>query len=196
MPILYSAVGKGDKAVSEYSSSRSSFQDVASKLIAKLAGVSLDRKTLKKDDNHFVYICDGGFTFLCITDSAVQTRVAFAFLEDVQKRWGDGSQASMFKEVLRDRMAYYSRAAVDKLAQVQGQVQEVKEIMLDNIDQVLRRGEKLEELGEKAQALEKGARDFKSGATSLKRAMWCRNVKLWIILIAIVLVCTYRLMNI
>ena len=50
-----------------------------------------------------------------------------------------------FAPVLRQHMEYVSHNAgeVDKVSKVQQQVSEVKEIMMDNIEKVLDRGEKI-----------------------------------------------------
>jgi vesicle-associated membrane protein 7 len=57
----------------------------------------------------------------------------------------------------------------------------------------LARGEQIELLVEKTSKLEEQAVDFKHVSNDLKKHMWWKNVKLWIIIISVLLVCTFRL---
>jgi len=66
----------------------------------------------------------------------------------------------------------YSRAAG-----VQARVDEVKQVMSDNIDKVLSRGEKLDVLVDKTDALQAEADRFVKGGRLLRRRMHCQNMK-------------------
>ena len=67
-------------------------------------------------------------------------------------------------------------------------VEEVKGQMVQNIDKVIERGERLDDLNERTENLNARAGEFQTVSTRLKRKLWWQNVKLWIILIIIVLV--------
>ena len=54
--------------------------------------------------------------------------------------------------------------------------------MMDNIEKVLARGERIEEVVKRTDEMATNAVQFKKAGTSLKRAMWFKNLKLWIIL--------------
>jgi len=83
----------------------------------------------------------------------------------------------------------------EKVERVQSQVDEVVGIMHSNIGKVLERGEKIEELDLKTVELQSQAKIFKKGAKRVRKQMWCRNLKLnmiiggicFLILIAIAL---------
>lgn len=68
--------------------------------------------------------------------------------------------------------------------------------MIDNIDKVLDRGEKINLLVDKTQDLTDTALDFRIKSKKLKRTMWWRNVKLLFILIFIILVRIFYLIKI
>lgn len=186
MPILYACVAKQGQIIADYSLQDTGMTDTVRKLISKIPP-GTHRKTYKKDEYHFHYVAELNTVFFCLTEAAFSVRVSFAFLDDIKSQWTDGAGAS-FRDVLSNKMAYYSKPGADKIAEVQGKVAEVKDIMLDNIESVLRRGEQLETLDTKAQQLQTGAKDFKSRATTLARTMWWKNFKIWLIIIAIVLV--------
>lgn len=134
---------------------------------------------------------DGTFliwSFCCVYDSTVKKDQAQSFLEKIcgltqiqreeEERWRVGDTLAAqecFAEVLLQRMeevTYRGRAAM-----VHEQVNSVKEQMGKNIDAILERGEKLEDLQEEATRLEEMSRSFKKGATKLRRVQMWQNAK-------------------
>ena len=57
------------------------------------------------------------------------------------------------------------------MLQVRGQLNEVKDIMVENIEKVLQRGEKIELLVDKTEALSQSAKRFQTQSKSLKNVM-------------------------
>jgi len=76
--------------------------------------------------------------------------------------------------------------ASKRLQQTQAQVDEVVDIMRVNVDKVLERDQKLSELDDRADALQAGASQFEASAGKLKRKFWWKNLKMMLILGAIV----------
>ena len=64
-----------------------------------------------------------------------------------------------------------------RMAQQQAQVNEVCGIMKDNLEKVLERDHKLNELDERADALQDGASQFEKQAGKLKNKFWLQNLK-------------------
>ncbi|XP_053196044.1 vesicle-associated membrane protein 8 isoform X2 [Scomber japonicus] len=75
-----------------------------------------------------------------------------------------------------------------KLDQVQGQVNEVKVILKDNINKVLERGDRLDDLIGKTDDLQASADSFQKTSTRVARKYWWKNVKLMIIIGVIVVI--------
>jgi hypothetical protein len=78
-----------------------------------------------------------------------------------------------------------------KFAQVQKQTIELKEIMIDNIEKTIRRGEELESLENRAEQLHEASTCFYKKSKSLKWKERWNAVKFWIlgvIILAIVVV--------
>jgi len=98
----------------------------------------------------------------------------------------------IFARVLQIQMNFYSKdPEADRITKVRGEIDEVKSVMVANIEKVLERGEKIELLVEQTEALQHNAFEFKKGSTQLKRAMWWKNMKITIILILVVLAVVY-----
>eukprot|EP00117_Sycon_ciliatum_P029002 scpid97512/ scgid23196/ Vesicle-associated membrane protein 3; Cellubrevin; Synaptobrevin-3 &gt; Vesicle-associated membrane protein 3; Cellubrevin; Synaptobrevin-3 len=94
-----------------------------------------------------------------------------------------------FSELERSSVPSLAMAASgQKLEQVQQQVDEVTHIMKKNVDYVLERDAKLQDLDDRAEELQVGANQFERQAKKIKNKMWWKNVKMWIILIVVLLV--------
>ncbi|KAL7847795.1 hypothetical protein AOLI_G00225130, partial [Acnodon oligacanthus] len=78
--------------------------------------------------------------------------------------------------------------APSKLNQVQEQVNDVKVILKDNINKVLERGERLDDLIGKTDDLQASADSFQRTSTRVSRKFWWKNMKMMIIIGVIVLV--------
>ena len=74
----------------------------------------------------------------------------------------------------------------DKVAAVQKQVDEVKNVMIENIEKVLDRGEKIELLVDKTQSLRNSADTFHRQGKQLRRQMWMNNLKMKLLVLFVV----------
>lgn len=73
-----------------------------------------------------------------------------------------------------------------KLQSIQNDVDEVKLVMVNNIDKVLLRGEAIDKLLDKSDDLQHNANIFQRSTRVLKRKMCCKNAKANMILIIVV----------
>jgi len=146
---------------------------------------------------------DDGITYLCMADEEFGRRIPFAFLEDIKNRfratYGDRGKTAIaygmntdFSRVLQNQMDYYSNnPGADRINRVKGEIDEVKSVMVHNIEKVLERGERIELLVDKTENLNQNAFKFKKASTQLKRSMWWKNVKMLIILIVVIAAIAY-----
>jgi len=131
-------------------------------------------------------------------------RIPFSFLEDIRDRFraAHGTHAATaaayefsesFGPVLRERAAYFSDPKVDTVSRVRSEVEGLRDIMVDSIERVLERGERLELLVQKTENMSESAFVFKRGATQLKRTMWWKNAKTTSLVVALVIGLFYLL---
>ncbi|XP_041825304.1 vesicle-associated membrane protein 8 [Melanotaenia boesemani] len=78
--------------------------------------------------------------------------------------------------------------SAQKLDQVQTQVNEVKVILKDNINKVLERGDRLDDLIGKTDDLQASADSFQRTSTRVARKYWWKNIKMMIIIGVVVLI--------
>ncbi|XP_051978705.1 vesicle-associated membrane protein 8-like [Xyrauchen texanus] len=77
---------------------------------------------------------------------------------------------------------------VDRVKHLQSQVDGVKDIMTQNVDRILARGERLDDLMGKSEDLQAGAQNFKQTSQKVARAYWWKNVKIIVVIIVIVII--------
>jgi hypothetical protein len=83
---------------------------------------------------------------------------------------------------------YSSSAESDKIDRVRADMDDVKNVMVDNIEKVLKRGEKIELLVDKTDNLNQQSIRFKKHSNQLKQAMWWQNAKMMILVGGVVVV--------
>lgn len=206
MSIIYALVARGHEHVlAEYTSSglRGNFSTVTRVLLKKIDTTKDGKLSYLYDKYVFHYMVSDELTYLCMTETEFQRSVAFQFLTDIKKRfkasYGDRGKTALafafnadFERVLQAQMDHYNnQKGDDKVSQINAQISEVKNVMIENIDKVLERGEKIELLVDKSDMLDQHAFKFKKHARDLKRAMWWKNAKLWLILIVVLTLIIY-----
>jgi len=202
MPIIYALVARGSCVLAEFTSTSGNFTTVTRRILDKIP--PQDSKMSYVYDRHiFHYIVDDGLTFLCMADEEFGRRVPFAFLDDIKGRfkatYGDRGKTALaygmnadFSRVIQNQMDYYNNNPnADRINRVRGEIDEVKNVMVHNIEKVLERGERIELLVDRTETLNQTAVKFKKHSTQLKRAMWWKNVKIMIIIAVVVLVVIY-----
>lgn len=131
------------------------------------------------------YVTEGGACFLCVADDTFSRRICFAFLTRVKSEFI--LRGGVDRAFLKAEMQFFStNPEADKIRNVQAQVDDVKVVMLDNIDKILSRGEKLEDIDRKTDDLRIISNNFQRHTRTLKCALIQQNMKLSIIIAAII----------
>lgn len=90
--------------------------------------------------------------------------------------------ASQFNRQIAELMNTFTKnPPADPVKQAQEEIGGVKQIMVQNIEQILARGERIELLVDKTDNMSHQARAFRKRSQALRRRMWYKNVKLLIL---------------
>ncbi|XP_014489589.1 vesicle-associated membrane protein 722 [Vigna radiata var. radiata] len=198
--LIYSFVARGTVILAEHTDFNGNFTEVAFDCLRRLPA-SNSKFTYNADGHTFNYFNDNGFTYCVVAVESVGRQLAMAFLErikdDFSKRYGGGKAAtatskSLNKEFgpkLKEHMQYCVEhpEEVSKLAKVKAQVSEVQQAMRANIDQVLDRQVKIDVLVGQTEDLRDQASDFRGVGNQLRRKMWYQNMKIKLIVLAIII---------
>ena len=80
-----------------------------------------------------------------------------------------------------------SKESEEKISQIQKQTDEVTRVMQGNVDQMLTRGEDMQDLTKQTETLQTSSQVFAENAAAVKKKLWWKNVKSGIIVAAIIL---------
>ncbi|KAK1300585.1 hypothetical protein QJS10_CPB13g00341 [Acorus calamus] len=97
-----------------------------------------------------------------------------------------------FSRILSQQMEYYSSDPnADRINRIRGEMNQVRNVMIENIDKVLDRGDRLELLVDKTAHMQGNTLRFRKQARRFRSTVWWRNVKLMIMLIVLLLIIIY-----
>mmetsp|Transcript_20342 Transcript_20342/g.18481 ORF Transcript_20342/g.18481 Transcript_20342/m.18481 type:complete len:217 (-) Transcript_20342:5-655(-) len=196
MTILYCLISRKQTVLAEYTSTSGNFPTITRVLLGKIADVD-GKMSYIYDQYVFHYIIENHILYMCMCDDMNKRRIPFAFLEDIQQRfkvtYGDKAQTAIafsmnndFGRVLQKQMDFYNGPSADSFASVNSKLDDVKNVMIQNIEMVLERGEKLELLVDKTENLQQQAFQFQRSAKHLKTAMIWRRIKLYLLIFFVV----------
>lgn len=145
-------------------------------------------------------------TYLVIGPSELGRRIPFAFLLDLKKSflhqfppapttsfsdlpaYGCASYNTTLKSLVAQ---YNTQPPSDSLTAAKQEIENVRDIMTENIERVLERGERIDLLVDKTDRLGGAARDFRVRSKGLRRRMWWKNVRLMVLLAVVVVFLLY-----
>ncbi|GBC07780.1 hypothetical protein RclHR1_07690014 [Rhizophagus clarus] len=206
MSLIYGLVARGSVILAEYTDSSGNFTQVTQAILEKIPPNN-SKLTYVYDRYLFHYICEDGLTYLCMADDSFGRRIPFAFLQDIKEKFlanysKDRANTALpygmneFAKVIEKQMKYFSNNPdVDKIKQVHGEVEQVKDVMVTNIERVLARGERIELLVNKTDNLNQQAFAFRKRSTALRRSMWWKNTKLMILLGFVIILLIYFIIS-
>jgi len=148
---------------------------------------------------------------MCVADESLGRRIPFGFLIEVKNKFlaqydpSTTDFASLpaygcaaFNSALKQLMVSHGTTEAgqnDAIKNVQREMDGVREIMSENIERVLERGERIDLLVDKTDRLGGSARDFRVRSRGLRRRMWWKNVKLMALLVVVVVFLIYLLVG-
>jgi len=200
MPIVYALVARGSTVLAEYSPETGNFTQIARQLLAEVTkrNSGPDRRSYAAGNNVFHYIvAENNLVVLCMADREAGSRVPFAFLQDIQQKFlaqfarsfpsaGENSLDDAFARVLDQQMQYFNYSPeADEFRKIKNDLHEVMDVMVQNIDKVLERGEKIEVLVTQTETLQASSYRMRNASSKLKKRLWWKNVYLWMCICAL-----------
>eukprot|EP01060_Flectonema_neradi_P007579 TRINITY_DN15319_c0_g1_i1.p1 TRINITY_DN15319_c0_g1~~TRINITY_DN15319_c0_g1_i1.p1 ORF type:complete len:213 (+),score=27.54 TRINITY_DN15319_c0_g1_i1:47-685(+) len=194
MPIKYAAVFQGATRVAEHPVAQfPALSDICQKLATKESSKGKTNRAKLTDDSQGVDINytvnSQGLILICVTTQDLPIRVGFDFLARVEKNCkGDRRDWTFDKDTLRKEVAWSNDPQNDIARKVQGQIDEVKDIMLENVDKVLERHDKLETMVQKSDQMANEAQTFFKRGRDIRRKLCCQEVKLNMMMVGAVVI--------
>ncbi|OMO57710.1 Synaptobrevin [Corchorus olitorius] len=190
MGIFYGMVARGQVVLAEFSVTQTNASTIARQILENMKDGKSDSSSSFSHDRYIFHVKrTDGLTVLCMADDASGRRIPFAFLEDILqkfvKTYGrailSASAYAMndeFSRILSQQMEYFSNDPnADRLNRLKGEMSQVRSVMIDNIEKVLERGDRLALLVEKTSSMQGKSLRFKRQSRRYKNAMWWRDCK-------------------
>lgn len=199
MPLIFSAVSRGPTVLADYAEREGNFRSVAAELLEKYA--NKEGKFIHSVDScTFTLLMKDGYTYMVVADDALGKVIPSAYLDKLQEKFAmqfserartapAGSLTKSFGPQMQTLMNHVATnpEQYSKVHSVAKKVEEVKGIMAENIDKALARGEKMELLADKTDHLAFEADRFMKTGRELRRTMWWQNMKIKLIIAAVII---------
>lgn len=192
MPIKYCCVNAvteaGNNKIGEHpADEQPTMAETMQKIFASASGTEFRRRSLedKKAGNNYHMLANGdGKIIGCVVTADTPARVAYAFLEAVETLVRPANvDVRAVKKILQQKSDFYSDPKNDKFTAINQSINEVTEVMRDNMDKVLQRGDRIDNIHGKSEDLVNQAQTFESKANELKKKLCWRNAKLTIMVV-------------
>ena len=193
MSIIYSVVARGTTILAEHTSASTSTTNapqVASLILEKIQPEDASKLTYVYGDHLVHYITTAatetihdGVTYMCITSDTEGRRVPFLFLTSIQNLFTEQFSEhdittappyglNSFAKTLKAQMEWADGGAKgpgqDKAKEVREEMDAVKDVMVQNIERVLERGERIDLLVNKTDHMNQTAFAFRQRSTTLR----------------------------
>ncbi|XP_064649904.1 vesicle-trafficking protein SEC22b-like [Lineus longissimus] len=155
------------------------YQNMAKQLFKKINAQSPERFSLEAGALIFHCLNERGVVYLALCEKSYSKRLAYGYLEDLQNefqlqfgaRVSTVSRPYSFIEfdtyMQKAKKSYLDSRARRNLTSINTELQDVQRIMVQNIDDVLQRGEALSELDNKASNLSSLSQKYRQDAKYL-----------------------------
>lgn len=190
MTLIYALVARQSTVLAECTTPgrTGNFSTVTRVLLKRLSCEKDSKLSYIYDKYVFHYMVSDSLIYLCMSDEDFSRVGAFEFLAEIKqiftKRFGERAKVAVayaynadFNATLIRVMKKYNSSQNDPVAKIREEVDLVKNIMVQNIDKVLERRERVEILVDKTEDLQNTAISFKKSSKNLRRAMWWKNMK-------------------
>lgn len=209
MSIIYALVSRQQSVLVEYSDSsfQGNYRHICHQLLLTKIDPANGKKSLMTDTHGFHYLAQDNLIVLCMAELDCDRNVCFKYVHDIMSsfletfgdRWQNAIAYSLtndFEGILKRKMVEANSTTNDRIAQIQDTLDATRNVMVENIENVLARGEKLDVLVERAEDLNDTAMTFQSKARVLKVQMWWKNCKYTLMIILIVLAILYLIISV
>ncbi|OBZ78383.1 hypothetical protein A0H81_01982 [Grifola frondosa] len=191
MSLIHALVARGSIILAEHQGGQRDFSQATQTILSKIPPNN-SKLTYVWEQYLFHYISEGGFTYLVMADDSAGRRMPFTFLAELQQKFMAQPSASStpseppayslqgtFGPTIAQLMNSYNTAPpTDELTRAQTELAQVKDIMVQNVEQILSRGERIELLVDKTDNMASQATAFRRGARTVRRSMWWKNTRI------------------
>ena len=149
-----------------------------------------------KENKYYFILYQPNFAFISYVEESYPERLVFSMFdeiknEDILSMINDGTKQlnkngkQKLKQIIEK---YQEKDKLDKIGNIQNDVNDVKIEVKKNIDKMVKNVEDVEKLNQKANELKEATKEYENSAKEVRKLTCWLNFKMWIILILIILI--------
>lgn len=201
MTIIYSCIARGSTILCSHQIGAGNYEQAAEQVLTNLPTRNDGKTTITAASCKYHCMVENGIIFVCAAATDFPARSCFGYLTEIKDQFHNDNYASRavmardhefdseFRNVLMKQMEKFSKpVGNDNVTALQSQVQEVKGVMAQNIEKVIQRGERLDDLVDKTDELNAASATFQKTATRIRKKYWWKNTKMKIIIAIVVFI--------
>ncbi|KAF8342722.1 vesicle-associated membrane protein [Cantharellus anzutake] len=189
MSLIHALAARGSVILAEHSAGAHNFSNAVQTILNKIPPNN-SKLTYVWEQYLFHYVSEGGLTYMVMADDSVGRRMPFSFLAELQHQFNAAySQDTIFDAPpyglnefsprIGELMHQFTTSPpTDVLTQTREELNQVRDIMVHNVEQILSRGERIELLVDKTDNLSGQAWAFRRGARDVRRREFWKNQRI------------------
>jgi vesicle-associated membrane protein 7 len=175
-------------------------------ILSKSAGPNPPEKQSFKAEQHTIHVLHPAegkhIAFICACSGDYPNYMAYQFLakiahsffgvyrEDIKRT---PAFCGGFAKQLKREADFYNSPEANKLRKVQSDIDQVKNVMVENLDAIIQRGEKIDTIVDRTSMLADESHHFLSQSTALRKKMWWKNVRIVLVIVTVVVLIVFIL---
>ncbi|KYN96835.1 putative SNARE protein [Plasmodium gaboni] len=197
MSIIYGLIAREKTVLAEYTEYGGNFSNI-SRLLLEIIPPHTSRKSYIYDDYVFHQLIKNGITFMAMTDKELGFLTPYAFLEQISKIFFKNfnntsdlitlSLDEEFKPVLKENMRVFNDYETNDVHNIKNQISNIQNIIIENIEKILERREKIDILVNKTEKLYQENINFRRQAMNFNFHMWLENNRMTIYFISSIII--------
>ncbi|EEA05794.1 synaptobrevin family protein [Cryptosporidium muris RN66] len=190
MPLIYSLIARKQTVLAEYTESIGNFSSIARLLLKHINNNKAVKQTYTYDQYCFHYIIsDTGIMFMVMTEKDFSIVTAYEYLYDIIESFKKFEKLAInsvtlglnneFSPILKSKMEYWNLYQLNEYDKLMSQISSIQHIMIDNIDILLDRQDKLDLLVSQTKNLTSESNNYHRQSRRFHNtAKWCARPKI------------------
>jgi hypothetical protein len=126
------------------------------------------------------YLCYEGekYVIVCLSLKEFKNEIITILMKQLHEELLLCTGSLMIESVLKKWFEKVQNGSQEKIIAINNEIDDTKNLMMENLDKVLERGENIDKIASTSNKLQEQASSFKRGAIDLKKEMCLRNWKI------------------
>eukprot|EP01080_Neovahlkampfia_damariscottae_P011384 gene11384-4551_t len=190
MTIHYGSIIRNDELKADFPTDKIKLRtSIMQNILPKLSPNDF-RQTIQQNKVQFHVKKENGICVFCVASEDTKKRVAWNFIQELYDAFvelGDAITKTKVQTIISKGMKKWNDPNSDTINVLNDKITDLQEVLVIQIDKLLLRGEKLEDISRETDQLLQSGEDFSIGAKKVERAAFWKKWMLIFVIIVIIL---------